>query len=261
MEVVRISGLDFSYGDGFSIHADSLRVYAGEVLTLLGPNGSGKTTLLKCINSLLKPNSGEVLICGKEIGSYSRGDLAKAVGYVPQSHAPSFPFTVFDIVLMGRVSYLSIFQQPSEADRRKAEEALTTVGIYAMRDRIYTNISGGERQLVLIARAIAQEPRLLLLDEPTAHLDFRNQIETLRTIKRLSRERKVAVVMSLHDPNHALLFSDRIALMRGGKLLREGPPDEVVDSKSIEEVYGIPVDMVEHSGMRYILPAKKGEWL
>ncbi|MEJ5293280.1 MAG: ABC transporter ATP-binding protein [Candidatus Methanosuratincola sp.] len=256
MEVVSVSGLRFSYGDGFSIWADSLRVSEGEVLTLLGPNGSGKTTLLKCINSLLQPTSGRILLCGRDIRSYTRSDLAKAVGYVPQSHTPSFPFTVFDVVLMGRISYLSLFQQPSGTDHKKAEEALSTVGISGMRDRVYTNISGGERQLVLIARAIAQEPRLLLLDEPTAHLDFRNQVTTLRTIRRLSRERNIAVVMSLHDPNHALLFSDRIALMKGGKIHMEGRPDEVVDSKTIEEVYGLPVDMVEHSGMRYILPAR-----
>ncbi|MBC7120173.1 MAG: ABC transporter ATP-binding protein [Candidatus Methanosuratus sp.] len=253
MEVVRISRLEFSYGELFSVRADSLAVEEGEVLTLLGPNGSGKTTLLKCINALLKA-SGAISICGRDIRSYTRNELSRAIGYVPQAHAPSFPFTVFDVVLMGRVSYLNIFQQPSKADYMKAEEALSTVGISSMRDRVYTNISGGERQLVLIARAIAQEPRLLLLDEPTAHLDFRNQITTLETVKRLSRERRIGVVMSLHDPNHALLYSDQIALMKGGKILHKGPPGEVVNEETIEEVYGLPVEMIGHSGRKFILP-------
>lgn len=254
MEVVRISGLEFSYGDLFSVSADSLSVGGGEVLTLLGPNGSGKTTLLKCINALLKPSSGSIEICGRDILSYTRNELSRAIGYVPQSHTPSFPFSVLDVVLMGRVSYLSIFQQPSKADYRKAEEALSTVGISAMRDRSYTNISGGERQLVLIARAIAQEPKLLLLDEPTAHLDFRNQVTTLETVRRLSRERGIGVVMSLHDPNHALMYSDRIALMKGGRILHKGRPGDVVNEGTIEEVYGIPVEMIDHNGRKFILP-------
>ncbi|MDH7556299.1 MAG: ABC transporter ATP-binding protein [Candidatus Methanosuratincola sp.] len=254
MEVVRISGLEFSYGGMFSVRAGSLAVGGGEVLTLLGPNGSGKTTLLKCINALLKPSSGSIAICGKDIREYSRNELSRAIGYVPQSHTPSFPFTVIDVVLMGRVSYLSIFQQPSKADYRKAEEALSTVGISAMRDRTYTNISGGERQLVLIARAIAQEPKLLLLDEPTAHLDFRNQVTTLKTVRRLSREKGIGVVMSLHDPNHALMYSDRIALMRGGEILHMGDPGDIINEGTIEEVYGIPVEMIEHNGREFVLP-------
>ncbi|MEM2128272.1 MAG: ABC transporter ATP-binding protein [Candidatus Methanomethylicaceae archaeon] len=254
MEVVRISKLQFSYGGQFSVRADSLDVQGGEVLTLVGPNGSGKTTLLKCINALLKPASGSIEVCGRDIREYSRNELSRAIGYVPQSHTPSFPFSVLDVVLMGRVSYLSIFQQPSKNDYRKAEEALSTVGILPMRDRTYTNISGGERQLVLIARAIAQEPRLLLLDEPTAHLDFRNQVTTLETVRRLSRERGIGVVMSLHDPNHALMYSDKIALMRGGEILHRGAPGDVISVGTIEEVYGIPVEMFDHCGRKFILP-------
>ncbi|MDI9644005.1 MAG: ABC transporter ATP-binding protein [Candidatus Verstraetearchaeota archaeon] len=254
MEVIGISGLRFSYGEGFSVRADSLSVGEGEVLTLLGPNGSGKTTVLKCINALLKTSTGRISICGRDISSYTRSTLSKVVGYVPQSHTPTFPFTVFDVVLMGRVSHLGLFQQPSRSDRLKAEEALKTVGISRLGDRIYTKISGGERQLVLIARAIAQEPKLLLLDEPTAHLDFKNQITTLSTIKRLSKEKGLAVMMSLHDPNHALLYSDLIALMRNGEILICGPPEDVVNDKTIEEIYNLPVDVVDHAGRQFILP-------
>lgn len=254
MEVVRISKLEFSYGEQFSVRADSLAVQGGEILTLLGPNGSGKTTLLKCINALLKPDSGSIMVCGRDIRSYARNELSRIIGYVPQSHIPSFPFSVLDVVLMGRVSYLSIFQQPSKADYKKAEEALSTVGISAMRDRTYTNISGGERQLALIARAIAQEPRLLLLDEPTAHLDFRNQVTTLETVRRLSREKGIGVVMSLHDPNHALMYSDKIAMMRDGEILHMGSPVDVINVGTIEDVYGIPVEIFEHCGRKFILP-------
>lgn len=254
MEVVRVTGMRFSYGSGFSVSADSLDVREGEVLTLLGPNGSGKTTLLKCIGALLPVPPGMVAICGRDLASYARSELARAVGYVPQSHSPSFPFSVFEVVLMGRASHLGIFDQPSVRDRAKAEEALRTVGMLGMRERAYTQISGGERQLVLIARALAQEPKLLLLDEPTAHLDFKNQYTTLETVRRLSREKGIAVIMSLHDPNQALIYSDRVALMRGGEILHLGPPSEVVNEATVGEVYALPIEAIEHSGRRFIVP-------
>ncbi|HPC28419.1 MAG TPA: ABC transporter ATP-binding protein, partial [Candidatus Methanomethylicus sp.] len=171
MEVVRINGLSFSYNDDFSIEGVTISVNKGEVVSLLGPNGSGKTTLIKCVNALLLPNKGEIIVAGVDVKKYSRTDLARIIGYVPQSHEPSFPFTVHDVVLMGRVAHLDIFQQPSNSDYAKVEAAIQTVGLERLKDKPYTQISGGERQLTLIARALAQEPQVLILDEPTAHLD------------------------------------------------------------------------------------------
>ena len=254
MEVIRISGLSFSYGLEFGLRDVSLTVGSGEVVTLLGPNGSGKTTLIKCINALLPPKDGCVFISGQDVMKYSRTDLAKAVGYVPQSHNPSFPFSVSDIVLMGRVSHLDIFQQPSKSDKEKADLALNTVGLSHLKDRIYTQISGGERQLALIARALAQEPKVLILDEPTAHLDFKNQITTLHVVRKLAKDRNIAVIMSLHEPNHALLFSDYVALMNKGRISAFGKADEVITKDNIQLTYGIEVDTIAHDGLNFIIP-------
>jgi len=177
------------------------------------------------------------------------------IGYVPQSHEPSFPFTVSDVVLMGRVAHLDIFQQPSPSDYEKADAAIKTVGLERLKDKPYTQISGGERQLALIARALAQEPLVLILDEPTAHLDFKNQIQTLQIIRKLSRDREIAVILSLHDPNHALLFTDKTALMNGGRVVAFGVSDKVINRDNIARIYGIDVDVVPHRGHALIMPS------
>lgn len=255
-DIVSVSDLSFSYGSAFRLHGISFSVEAGQVLTLLGPNGCGKTTLLKCINSLLVPEAGEILVCGQRVKDLARADLARLIGFVPQTHTPPFPFTVIDVVLMGRASHLSMFQQPSSRDYAMSERALELVGIAGMRDRIYTQISGGERQLVLIARAIAQEPRVLLLDEPTAHLDFKNQLVVLKMVNRICREKGLSVVMSLHDPNHALAFSDRVALLANGKVLALGKPLEVISAQAIMSAYGIETKIIRHETGNFLVPAE-----
>jgi iron complex transport system ATP-binding protein len=253
-EIVQVKDLNFSYGDQFHLEDISFTVGAGEVLVLLGPNGCGKTTLLKCINALLSPSSGEIDVAGMNVGSLSRAELARLIGFVPQTHSPPFPYTVSDVVLMGRASHMSIFQQPSASDYALSEQALDLVGILHMKDRIYTQISGGERQLVLIARAIAQEPKVLLLDEPTAHLDFRNQLVVLRMVRRIAREKGLGVVMSLHDPNHALSFSDKIVLIGNGRVYAAGAPLEVVKPENIQSVYGIATRMLSHERGNILIP-------
>ncbi len=255
MAVIQVSGLSFSYGLDFCLKDVSLEVERGEVVALLGPNGSGKTTLLKCINALLPVKAGKIRIDGIDVSTAGRADLARLVGYVPQSHDPPFPYTVFDVVVMGRTSHLGIFQQPSGSDYALAENALGVVGLSAFRDRPYTQISGGERQLALIARALVQEPKVLLLDEPTAHLDFRNQLAVLKMVRRISAEKGIGVVMSLHDPNHALLFADTIALMSGGRIVSFGSAGEVVTEENIESVYGVEVESISHNRVRLIVPA------
>jgi iron complex transport system ATP-binding protein len=253
-EVISVSGLCFSYGLGFELRDISLTVERGNVTVLLGPNGCGKTTLLKCMNALLTPGEGKVQINGKDVFSMGRGELARLVGFVPQSHTPSFPYSVVDVVLMGRVSCMSIFQQPSSSDYAKAENALKVVGLSALKERPYTEISGGERQLALIARAIAQEPEALLLDEPTAHLDFKNQYMVLGMVKKVARERGIAVVMSLHDPNQAMQFSDCLVLINAGRIFSMGRPEDVVSPESIRELYGIDTDVIYHGGRKLIMP-------
>jgi iron complex transport system ATP-binding protein len=253
-EVISVSGLRFSYGLGFELHDISLTVGQGSVTTLLGPNGCGKTTLLKCMNALLTPGEGMVMINGKDVFKMGRGELARLAGFVPQSHTPSFSYSVGDVVLMGRVSYKGIFEQPSRLDYAKAENAIEVVGLSAFKDRPYTQMSGGERQLSLIARAIAQEPAALLLDEPTAHLDFRNQFTVLQMVRKVARERGMAVVMSLHDPNQAMLFSDTIALMSSGKMASIGKPEEVICPESIKQLYGIDTEIIIHNGRELVMP-------
>ena len=254
MERVIVENLCFSYRHGFELRDINLKVESGRIVTLLGPNGSGKTTLLKCINALLKPKTSCVYVDGKDVLKMKESELAKLMGYVPQSHNPVFPYSVLDVVLMGRTSHLSMFQQPSKADFQKAEEALRSVGLYNLRDRPYTEISGGERQLVLIARALAQEPKVILLDEPTAHLDFKNQFKVLKVIKNVARERDVAVIMSLHDPNLAYLFSDVVALMKDGRIIACSNPDNVITRENIRSVYGIDAEIVDNGRGKLVLP-------
>lgn len=254
MERIAIENLSFSYEHGFELRIDNVRVGSKTILTLLGPNGSGKTTLLRCVHAFLKPKTGCVYIDGKNVLKLKEDEIARLMGYVPQIHVPVFPYTVFDVVLMGRTPYLGMFQQPSKEDFQKAEEALKLVGLYNLRDRPYTEISGGERQLVLIARALAQEPKVLLLDEPTAHLDFRNQFKVLKTIKNIAKEGDIAVIMSLHDPNLAYLFSNIIALVKNGRIVAYGPPEDVITKENIRFVYGLDVEVFNGGKVKYVLP-------
>ena len=226
----------------------------GEILTLLGPNGSGKTTILKNIYGLLKPKKKCVFVDGKDFHSLSLKERAKLAGYVPQSHHPPFPYTVLDVVVMGLASQLGVFESPRKEHYQKALEKLKLIGMERFKDKPYTQLSGGQLQLVLIARALVQEPKVLLLDEPTAHLDFKNQVKVLGIVKRLAREESISAVMTLHDPNLASLYSDRIALVKKGRIRALGKPNEILKEETLEEVYGVPICILEFNGFRLILP-------
>jgi iron complex transport system ATP-binding protein len=237
----------------------SLEIRSGEVLCLLGPNGGGKTTLMKTLLGLLPPREGRVRLDGEDLALWPRRRLARVLGYVPQAHAAFFPFAVLDIVLMGRTAHIGLFAAPSRSDRGIAERALATLGISHLKERVYTEISGGERQMVLIARALAQEPRLLVMDEPTASLDFGNQLRVLGQIAALARA-GIAVVFSTHDPDHAFLCGDRVALLHGGTLAALGPPEAVITAQSLERLYGVDVqvvDLPDHE-IRTCIPAVRG---
>jgi len=221
-----------------------LDIREGEVLCLLGPNGGGKTTLMKTLLGLLPALGGSVKLEGEEISSFSRARLAKIVGYVPQAGTAFFPFTVLDVVLMGRVSHIGLFASPGHKDIEAADAALASLGIGFLRERVYTEISGGERQLVLIARALAQEPRILIMDEPTASLDFGNQLRVLREIAALARS-GMAVVFSTHDPDHVFLCGDRAALLHDGRMEALGPPEAVITAETLKRLYGVEVQVVE----------------
>jgi len=230
-----------------------LALGAGEVLCVLGPHGGGKTTLFRTLLGLLPAQAGSILLDGQALEAMSRGDVARRVGYVPQGHAAQFAFTVREAVLMGRTSHISLFAAPGAADRDAAEHAIQALGIGELAERVVTELSGGERQLTMIARALAQGARALVLDEPTASLDFGNQVRVLREIRRLAAE-GYAVVFSTHDPGQAFLAASRVLLIAQGGALRHGTPDEVITGENLRAVYGVEVRVAAVDGARACLP-------
>jgi len=249
-----IRDLHFAHDKKNILKGISFRAIKGEITTILGPNGSGKTTLFKCIAGIWKPSKGNIIWNGEEINKLSLKERARIFSFVPQEHKPSFSYTVLDVVITGRASYLRRFSLPSKDDHKIAEDALKKVGIYHLKYRPYTKISGGERQLVLIARALAQSSPIMLLDEPISHLDFNNQIKILKLIKNLSRERGMSIIMTVHDPNLAMNFSDRVIVIKDGIKLKEGDPEKVITESTIKETYGIDVMILSFDGKKAIIP-------
>lgn len=232
------------YGKNMVVKKASLEINSGETLCVLGPNGVGKTTFLKAILGLLKLSQGEIIINGKDISAYSKMELAKIIGYVPQSHVPPFPYTVYDVVLMGRNAHIGLFSSPTKKDMQIADDILNTLDIYHLKDRVYTQISGGERQLVLIARALAQECQLLVMDEPTSNLDFGNSIKVLSYINNLVSKRGIALIMITHSPDQAFLCATKVAVMKDGSIINIGKPEDIIDNKCLKYIYGVDVDVV-----------------
>lgn len=234
----------------------SLEIAPGEVFCLLGPNGCGKTTLFRTLLGLLPPQAGRVELDGRALAGFARAALARRVGYVPQAGAPTFAFTVIEVVLMGRASRIATFAAPTPADRAAARSALETIGIGHLADRRFTEISGGERQMALIARALAQEPGLIVMDEPTASLDFGNQARVIERIRDLGG-RGIAVVLSTHDPGHAFACADRVALMKRGAIVAIGTPDATLTPAALRDLYGVDVAVawLEAAGRNVCAPA------
>jgi iron complex transport system ATP-binding protein len=240
---VNIEGRDLTIGypDRTVGRGLDVALSTGEVLALLGPNGGGKTTLLKTLLGLLKPKAGEVLLGGKPLDNYSISERARVVAYVPQVHISTFAFTVETVVLMGRTAHGSLFSRPSGQDRAVAQAALERFGIATLANRPYTMISGGERQLVLLARALAQEPQFIVLDEPTASLDFGNQGKVMTEIRALAKSGH-GVLFTTHDPNHALRAADRAYLLREGARIADGPVATVLNREQLEALYRATVE-------------------
>jgi len=229
----------------------------GEVLGVLGPNGSGKTTLFRTLLGLLPPRGGEVLLEGKLLAQKSRSEIARLAGYVPQGHAAYFPFSVHEFVLLGRSAHRGAFAAPGSRDRDLAQAALDRLGVGSLAGRAITEISSGERQLALIARALAQEPRILVMDEPTASLDFGNQVRVLEAIRALAGS-GLSVLFSTHAPDHAFLAAQRVLLLGEGRVLAQGTPPEVIRTETLAQVYGVPVEVMQLPGGRYAcLPARR----
>lgn len=250
-KLFEVKNISFDY-DGEEIFSNiSFSIGKGDVLCILGPNGTGKTTLIKCLNGLHEINSGEILVNGNNIRELSFKEISKHIGYIPQSHVPSFPFKVFDVVLMGRAPYLNLTDSPKDEDIKIAEESLKTLGIEYLRDKEYTNLSGGERQLVFLARVLCQKPDILILDEPTSHLDFGNQIKLLEIIDNLAKT-GLSIIMSSHFPDHAFLSSTKVAIMKDKRFIDFGTPDDVVTESNLRKAYSIDVKLVELDNKRKV---------
>jgi iron complex transport system ATP-binding protein len=251
---IQAENISFTYSGDVSksvFREVSLTVHPGDVFCLLGPNGIGKSTLLKCLSNILHIQQGRVLLNGINLSDLKLADIAKQMGYVPQGLTSAFPFRIKDIIIMGRAPHLSILASPSRADMDLAYKAMETVGVSHLADRPCNSVSGGEWQLALIARALVQEPQILLLDEPTSHLDMGNQMKILQVIRHLADE-GMTIVMASHFPDHAFLISSMVAILKDGRLANAGPPDEVITEESMKATYGVDVRIVqlEDDGMR-----------
>jgi iron complex transport system ATP-binding protein len=239
---VEVSNLSFSYGDRLIIDKINFYVEDGQLISVLGPNGVGKSTLFRCILGLLRDYTGKIFLTGKDIKKLSTGEMAKLIAYIPQSHYPSFNYSVFDMVLMGTAVQISSLSSPGKKQIELVNRALDKMGIYHLKERGYMQISGGERQLVLLARALVQEAKILVLDEPTSNLDFGNQIKVMLQIKNLAKE-GYTIIQSTHNPDQTFLFSDKIMAMKGGRIIKYGKPDDIISNDLIQSLYDVDVEI------------------
>ena len=220
----------------------NLKLYPGEITCLLGPNGVGKTTLFKTLLGFLPPISGYININGKAVDRLSSKDFARLVAYVPQAHNTPFPYTVHDVVLFGRTVHLNIFSSPGKKDRLIADRALDILEVSHLSRRNFTELSGGERQMVIIARALAQEARFMILDEPSSNLDYGNQIKVIKKIKDLENQ-SIGILMATHSPDHAFMLGANAIMLNDGKIFNQGVPEEVVTVSALQKIYGVNVQI------------------
>ncbi len=251
---LKVKDVEFSYGSVHVLKDVCIELSKSEILGVVGPNGAGKSTLIRCIDRILKPQRGSILLDGRDIKEMHLMELARRMGYIPQSTSQIFPATVFDTVLMGRRPHLG--WRSSEKDTEMVLEMLQMLNIeeFAMRD--INELSGGQQQKVFIARALTQEPEILLLDEPTSNLDIRHQLEVMDIIKDIVREKQISAIMAIHDLNLASRYAGRIIMMNGGKIFAAGNPASVLTPENIKHVYGVEVEVNNHDERPYIVPIR-----
>lgn len=256
LPIIEAYEVRFKYSSKWVLDSFNLKVNKGEIVGIIGPNGSGKTTIIKLISKVLRPNSGLIKLKGKDISQLRQREVAKIVAVVPQGFNVTFPFTVREIVLMGRSPYLKALQMERDIDNKIVDNAMALTDTLSISDRVIDELSGGERQRVIIARALAQETEAILLDEPTSYLDINHQIEILDLIKRLNREKGITVVIVSHDLNMASEYCDRLVLIKEGKVYRDGSPKEVITEENIQEVYGANIVVTSNilTGTPHIIP-------
>jgi len=261
MAILSIKNIHFSYEDNQILTGIDLNILKGEVLCLLGPNGCGKTTLLDCILGVHRPISGEILLDGVPINEMKPSEVAKWIAYVPQKNEHTFPYTTLEMVLMGRTPFTGMFQSPSKEDVEIAENALEEVGMQAFKDRSFNSLSGGEAQLVKIARAIAQKTKIIIFDEPTSHLDFINELTTIEYIVDVVKRNKMTVIMATHFPNHAFMLRakkipTKVAIMKNGEILKYGEAETVISEENMAEIFNIDSKKIDFN-----VGANKYQWI
>ena len=257
--MLRAESVSFGYDGGFTLNDVSVTIPAGSLTGLLGPNGCGKTTLLKLLSGVLRPRTGRVMLGDRALTSMTRRELARHVASVPQETHPAFDYSVMEMVLMGRHPHLSAFQLEGPADFGIAREALEATGTGHLADRNYMTLSGGEKQRVVIASALAQSTEVLLLDEPTASLDLGYQLDVASLLARLNREHTVTMVLATHDLNLAASLCERLVVMRGGRILTAGPTREVLTGDTVRQLYDVEADVQFHeaAGHVTVIPVRR----
>ncbi len=245
-EILTVEQAGYRYGEAWALKDVSLKAFGGELLGVVGPNGSGKSTLLRIMDGLIDPDEGRVRLYGSRLRGFSRAEVARAVAMVSQESHFQFPFSVMEVVLMGRFPHMRRLQFEEEKDWLAARKALQSTGVLDLADRNIHALSGGERQRVLIARALAQEPAVLLLDEPTSFLDLRHKREIFRLAASLARDMGLGVVVVSHDLDQASQYCDRLIVLKEGRSIAEGPPRDVLTPGMIEAVFECPVRVDAH---------------
>jgi iron complex transport system ATP-binding protein len=254
MSHITVEGVSFSYTKKTVLRGIDLDISSGEIVTLLGPNGSGKSTLIKLMLGLHRPREGRIYLDGADISRLDSKSIARTIAYVPQIHGSSFPYAVIDVVLMGRIPHKTFFFRYSKKDRNIAQDAMERLSISHLAERPYTELSGGERQLTVVARALAQGAKTFIMDEPATGLDYGNQLRLLEEIIRLSQE-GYTFIMSTHSPEHALWIADRAVLIKNGKIMADGECDHVISDENLFHLYNAKVSVLKlNSSLRVCVP-------
>lgn len=255
-KIIEGQNITFSYDGTEVLKGINISISKGKIVGVLGANGAGKSTLLKILCGILNPKIGRILYKSKEIKNVSKREIATKISYVPQNSTFGFPFTVAEVVLMGRAPYIGRFEFERDSDRKVAINAMETVGIKYLQDRLITEISGGERQLSSLARAIAQEPEIMILDEPATFLDLKHKTEVMKLLKKLKDEKNISVIAATHDIFSALFYFDEIILLKEGMIFAEGSAEEMLKGEILSAVYEIGLTVKKENGKIFVLPTE-----
>lgn len=255
---LELLNLAVGYGEHVVLRDINLEVPEGSICVLLGPNGSGKTTLLRNVNAIMRPLGGRIIFEGMDVHTLPRRQIALAMAFVPQSSALPFNYSGLDMVVMGKTPHISLWSSPGPGAGEEAHQIMASLGVDYLADKFYMQMSAGERQLVLLARAVMQNAPLLLLDEPTSHLDLSNQLMIMNMVKRVVCQKKATVLITMHDPNLALNHCDHAALLSDGAIFAHGPVDDILTEKNLSRMYGVGVKCELTESGRKVIVAVSG---